>query len=772
MSNAKDDTTNTRQTQETKSKLDLIHEFLNVVRDAGLNPPEVIEPEKIHRFHGASKDKSNLSAYCKIFADCEGGFFGDWADDDVRGEWHSKSKSSTSFEEQRLINQRIKEERAAIRKQQYDDAARKAKDIWIKSSLDFKNHPYLAKKSVNPHGIKTDGTSLIVPVMCNGSIQSLQFIRPDGSKRFLSGGKISEGHYNIGEVSSANRVCICEGFATAASVFEATGLPVVVAFNAGNIKAVAKMLREREPESTLIICADDDVGTEGNPGMTAAHDAARACNAMVVAPEFGNDRAEGMKDFNDMSRSMGHDAVKELINDEIMKNEKRKIDDSFIEDVAKMDDLYFYKEKASLAKVLKITAGELTKLRDKKLKENKSLCDCSGSHDEDENEDDFVRNKDGSITSNSANCERLLETDPSWDGVLGYNELTHRVIKKIPIPHSHGEAGEWTDTDDTLTLIWLNNKGINLSEQTVCAVVNAVAKRNKFNPIVDYLDSLRWDGVGRIDHWLHKYFSAENTRFNREAGSKYLIGAVARARNSGCKMDTALILEGEQGTRKSSALRILAGEEYFTDEYLAIGSKDSYMTIQGNWIVEMSELESLRKAEVEQIKQFLSRQVDRYRPPYGRLVIDQPRQCVLIGTTNNDTYLQDSTGHRRFWPVKITQVDLHQLARDRDQLWAEADNKYQQGESWWFDDTEDYVIEQQVKREVQDPWTDLIIDYLEVNLKREITTNDILANALEVTPDKRNRANEMRVGKIMVKLNWMKKRISRNGVRQYVYIRN
>ena len=182
-----------------------------------------------------------------------------------------------------------------------------------------------------------------------------------------------------------------------------------------------------------------------------------------------------------------------------------------------------------------------------------------------------------------------------------------------------------------------------------------------------------------------------------------------------------LILEGPQGAKKSTALAVLAGDGWFTDELAEIGSKDAALQMRGVWIIEIAELDAIGRAEVSRIKAFLSRTVDRYRPPYDRYVVDVPRQCVFAGSVNPDTYLRDETGNRRFWPVRCGRIDLDALRRDRDQLWAEAVVRYREGAIWWIDDR-DLIAAANVEQEARvhpDAWHALIERWL-VFEKRQV----------------------------------------------------
>ncbi len=241
----------------------------------------------------------------------------------------------------------------------------------------------------------------------------------------------------------------------------------------------------------------------------------------------------------------------------------------------------------------------------------------------------------------------------------------------------------------------------------------------------------------------------------RAIGRHFLISAVARIFDPGCKLDTMPIFEGEQGTYKSTALRVLA-YPWFTDEIAQIGTKDASMQVQGVWIVELSELEAMSRQEIAKVKAFLSRSTDRFRPSYGRHVVAFPRQCVLVGTTNSDSYLKDETGARRFWPVRCGTIDVEAIEADRDMLWAEAVDQYRAGVVWWIEGPRliGMAKREQDARYDADAWTDKIVDHLAKLLKRDETETSVPEILLDVIGLPRERwedRHQKRVGKIMAR---------------------
>ena len=211
--------------------------------------------------------------------------------------------------------------------------------------------------------------------------------------------------------------------------------------------------------------------------------------------------------------------------------------------------------------------------------------------------------------------------------------------------------------------------------ETVHTAVMTLANHHRFHPVCDYLAGLQWDGEPRIDTWLTVYGGAKDSDYTRAVGALVLVAAVRRVRMPGCKFDEMLVLENpEQGTNKSTALQVLAvNAEWFSDNLpLGLSARETIEALSGHWVVEVSELQGMRKSEIEKVKAFLSRDTDRARTAYARTVTEARRQCVIIGTTNSDKYLRDLTGNRRIWPVRVERFDLEALKRDRGQLWAEA----------------------------------------------------------------------------------------------------
>ena len=299
--------------------------------------------------------------------------------------------------------------------------------------------------------------------------------------------------------------------------------------------------------------------------------------------------------------------------------------------------------------------------------------------------------------------------------------------------------------------------------------------RNRFNPVTDYLNSLQWDGQQRLDALFTHYLNAENVEFARLTGPKFLIGMVARAFKPGCKRDEMPIFEGEQGAKKSTALNILAGDEYFSDGLPNIHDKDAMQHLQGMWLIEIGELSALRKSEVEDVKRFVTSKTDKFRPAYGRNMVESRRTSVFAATTNAETYLKDPTGARRFWPIRCGQIDLDGLRRDRDQLFAEAVTRYRAGERWWLDGAEELALakDETDARQDRDAWHDQVAQfangYAAVGLP--VTMRLVMEICLGMTsPNMCDRKTTGRIAAILTAENFRRKQIVRSG--PWVYVKN
>ena len=291
-----------------------IEQFRAAIHSAGLHPPEAIEADgKLHRFAANGKRTDDAGWYVLHGDGIPAGAFGDWRTGTTET-WQADIGRRLGPQEEAAHRARLgamRREREAEEARRQAEAREKAAAIWQATPPASDDHAYLLGKGVKAHGLHVHDGALVIPIRDGAELHSLQFIGPEGDKRFLSGGRVSGCHFIIGKPEGV--LCIAEGYATGASIHEATGHAVAVAFTAGNLLPVAQALRATFPELRLIVCADDDVRTPGNPGLTKAREAAQAVGALMAVPDFGDVRREGATDFSDLQHHAGPAAVRACI---------------------------------------------------------------------------------------------------------------------------------------------------------------------------------------------------------------------------------------------------------------------------------------------------------------------------------------------------------------------------------------------------------------------------------------------------------------------------
>ena len=320
-------------------------------------------------------------------------------------------------------------------------------------------------------------------------------------------------------------------------------------------------------------------------------------------------------------------------------------------------------------------------------------------------------------TCNVGNVQLALEQEPEIANAFGYDEMLRSEVLLRPL---FGDDPSFvrrpvTDADVCAVQTWLQWFGFRkLGKATTHEAIDKHARDHSLHPVREYLNGLKWDGTPRLGTWLADYLGAEKNEYTKQIGTMFLIGMVARIFKPGCKLDYMPILEGPQGLLKSTMCALLAGPSYFSDQLPDITTKEAFQHLRGKWLIEVAELRAYSRAAIDHFKEFLTRDTERYRPPWGRKEVHEPRQCAFIGTTNKSLYLKDETGNRRFWPVKTGEFKLDDLRRDRDQLFAEAVHRFKQGERWWPDAKfeRDTIAPEQEARFEPDAWEQPIAEYL------------------------------------------------------------
>lgn len=339
------------------------------------------------------------------------------------------------------------------------------------------------------------------------------------------------------------------------------------------------------------------------------------------------------------------------------------------------------------------TALEIPEVREELAKAR--LKDLLPAFDDDEDTtwtQQLTISKSGKFEPTINNVLVIMQHDPELRGRYYYDEFKDRMTVDGDLPWSKladRQSTMWTDADDAGLRNYIELRYTIDSISKISDAVALAMTSQARHPVREYLDGLTWDGVPRADTIFIDYLGAEDDAYTRTVTRKALIGAVARIYQPGCKHDHILVLVGPQGSRKSTTLAKL-GKSWFSDSLYTVQGKEAYEQLQGFWIIEMGEMAATRKAELEQIKQFISKQSDSYRAAYARRTKERPRQCAFFGSTNDDEFMRDTTGGRRFWPVTVTDAGrtrADSLTEDViDQIWAEIVTRYRAGESWYLDD--------------------------------------------------------------------------------------
>ncbi len=319
-----------------------------------------------------------------------------------------------------------------------------------------------------------------------------------------------------------------------------------------------------------------------------------------------------------------------------------------------------------------------------------------------------------------ANVITVLLNMPALDGCVAYDEMALQLVlcRALPGDAPITEPRPWTDADTTLLQDFLQRHAemARVSQTTVDQGVEAFARKyHRFHPVRAFLAAQQWDGVKRLNTWLPTYIGTADNEYTRGIGHMWLIGMVARIEEPGCQFDYMLILEGPQGVGKSSVACALC-DPWTTDQVdLRQDSRMVSQTLRGVWLAEVAELSAFRHAEIELLKSFITRRIEHYVPRYAARAVTEPRQCGLMGTTNRTVYLDDATGMRRGWPVKVGTIELDKLRADRGQLWAEALVAFRAREPWHPTPAFEakYLKPEQDERYDEDGWTPLVADYVE-----------------------------------------------------------
>lgn len=678
--------------------------------------------------------------------------------------WYSKAEKTWTDEERKAwdeLRERKKAEAIAAQQERYETVASDCKARYKTLSNVSQDHTYLVTKAIRATAkTKQDGDLLVIPAIdINNKIWTFQTIDGEGNKRFSYGGKKEGTFFPIGlaKGDAPDHIRICEGYATGVSIFEATDEPVIVAWDAGNLMPVCKAIRTAYPIARLTICADNDQWTIRSPrpkelkdisgsdvsgddprwpvweskgwlvntGMEAAAKAGYAVDAQVVAPEFISSHPDKPTDYNDAANILGIDYIKNrllaasavievapvVVEQESPNSYAPAAGDEIVYSDSSYDHMYDF--EAPVEARLTRSDGNpewFTDIIWDKEPNGKiaNMYQIKGMHD-------------GKSLSNLITFIRGY-----WKGLFVLNEFSDEIIVRVRPPWLT-ESDEFrvhrvTDSDRVNMAAKLEWFGFRVSDQIVGKAINSIAEKDKIHPVMTYFKSLEWDGVPRLGTWLRDYCGADkqDEEYLSVIGTRWMMAGVARIFQPGCQFSHMLVLEGPQDIGKSALFKELATfghdvqESYYTD---AVSMKDfdktfSAMMWQGKLIIEFAELDGMDKAGIDTVKAWITRRADEYQKKHSNDITTSHRQFILGGSTNRSTWITDTTGGKRFWPVSCTRIDIQGIKQVREQLWAEAVHVYADGKGkWWLsDDDPIYALAkaEQTARLAVDEWQEII----------------------------------------------------------------
>lgn len=365
-----------------------------------------------------------------------------------------------------------------------------------------------------------------------------------------------------------------------------------------------------------------------------------------------------------------------------------------------------------------------------------------------------VASKTGTPIMNLDNCVRLMDYTGYLKDKIWYDSFHVDVLTTL----DSNKPRQWIEKD-TLDLFNTLQRDYGFHRLTITTaeqLVRYLAFRNERNAVRDYFTSIKWDGVPRVETFCSQYLGAPDNQYIRAASKNWFVSIAARVFKPGAQVDTMVILEGNQGAKKSSVLRVLGGD-WYTEATAGFGTKDLYQQIQGKIIVEIAELDMFSKSDVNTLKRVISSPQDEFRAPYDRRPAKFPRRCVFVGTTNQDKYLMDETGNRRYWPIPTGEIKLNEIKLHRDQIFAEAVQLFNDGHTWW-EMPKELTEEVQSSRMMDDAWFEVISKYISDPLVRYagVTPTEIATSekCLNIDIGRVTSKEASRIGRILRQLGW------------------
>lgn len=641
----------------------IIADFTAAMKDRGLETHDaIIGSGKIERFHVIGDDAGTKNGWYVLHIDERpAGSYGRWGGEKFTWAAHNNKKLSVKERrefEKRLTEQKRMREAEELRLQEL--AAKRALEIWEAAQPAQAAHDYLKKKGIQQHGARESRGELVIPLRSiHGEIRSLQFISFAGSKKYLKDGQKLGCFFEIAKPGPAGEpitICIAEGFATAASIHEATGYAVAVAFDSGNLGPVARALRDKYPAARIILCADNDCWKpeKGNAGVAAATEAAKATRSRLAIVKFLVGEGKPT-DFNDLAAREGLERVKEQV-------------DAAVDPAPKPAELVPAPRPAAKANADRVGGGIKYPIGVQWT---------------------FTSGKDAKPTASIENVQCLLE----HCGI----KVSYNVIRKdleISIPNSTFLID--TARNDKMTMIVSLASIAKLPTTTIPEFVSFIGGQNPMNPVSDWILSKAWDGESRLPMFYATVLAVGEDGEGKEAEEikqlkellmrRWMVSAIAAAMEpAGASTGGVLVFQGDQYSGKTAWFKSLVPREL---ELTADGcilrpdDKDSVFQTVTKWLVELGEVDAtFRKSDIAQLKAFLTKDRDMLRRPYARTESEFARRTVFFASVNPKDYLADPTGNRRFWTIPCKTI-IHNHGLDMQQVWAEFYSLYLKGEPW------------------------------------------------------------------------------------------
>ncbi len=668
---------------------EVIEEFRHAIIEAGLEePPEIIPDTARPQRYG-----NKLQFWYLLHTDFPpSGSFGIWDGHNPKWKWTAKQSRQLTNEEKDTLNKRIEADRQRKHREEEQiklEAKQKAQEIWAKASQ-INEHEYLTRKRIKAHVAREYKGALVVPVI-NKEIVGLQFIDGQGVKRFLTGTPKRGAYTSIGG-KPADRLVICEGYATGASIYEATGIPVVIAFDSGNLPVVAVSMREKFPDIKILIACDDDRQTRGNPGLTKGTEASTSCVGELRRPIFPAGDWGHPTDFNDLACLVGMDEVRKQIEDgkptyEIVPTHPDN--GRPITQEASLFDPFPDMGPGRPPKPL----GTIDNLRELLIRMGVTVR-YNVIH---KSQEILIPNETYSIDNrNNASLARIM----SW-----------AVLARMPT----AQLGDF---------------------------LGYIADQNQYNPVATWINSKPWDGKSRLNDFFATVKAVgesdnSKTKLMKETLLlRWLVSAVAAAfRPEGVSAHGVLVFQGDQYLGKTAWFKRLVPSylDVIADGMiLRPDDRDSVKQIISKWLVELGELDAtFKRSDIAQLKAFITRDKDIMRLSYDKRDSEFARRTVFFASVNPKQFLHDPTGNRRYWTIECESI-LYNHDLDMQQIWAEIYDLYKNGESWYLSAEEMPLLNSHNKDfEVSDPIEELIRERLDWEQDKKFWSEATVSQLLE-----------------------------------------